>query len=191
MALHGGVGGDHQHVAGEGGGAGGLGSGLDDAQHRHGHGVLNGVEGQGAGGVAGDDQELRALLLDQEPRALGGVAGDGAARLGAVGQAGRVAEEGERARGSRAINARSTVRPPKPESKTPMVGVMLRICPNRSRAYLRLAVDGDLRADLTESSNEILGHRSLAVERNSNLPVINDLIRNGFRLRERIAELGP
>ena len=96
VALHGGVGGDDQHVAGFGGGAGGLGAGLDDAEDGNGRdGVLDGVEGEGAGGVAGDDEELGALLLDQEPRALGGVAGDGAAGLGAVGQAGGVAEEGE------------------------------------------------------------------------------------------------
>ena len=95
VALDGGVGGDDQHVAGAGGGAGGVCARLDDAQHRDGHRVLNGVESQGAGGVAGDDQELRALLVDQELRALGGVAGDGAAGLGAVGQPGGVAEEGE------------------------------------------------------------------------------------------------
>ena len=95
VALHGGVGGDDQHVAGAGGGAGGGGAGLDDAEDGNGDGVLNGVEGQGAGGVAGDDEELGALLADQELRALGGVAGDGAAGLGAVGQAGGVAEEGE------------------------------------------------------------------------------------------------
>ena len=77
------------------GGARGGGAGLDDAQHRNRDGVLDGVEGQGAGGVAGDDQEFGALLADQELRALRGVAGDGAARLGAVGQARRVAEESE------------------------------------------------------------------------------------------------
>ena len=34
------------------------------------------------------------MLLDQELRALGGVAGDGAARFGAVGQAGSIADKG-------------------------------------------------------------------------------------------------
>ncbi len=95
VALHGGVGGDDEDVAGAGGGAGGGGAGLDDAQHGDGHGVLNGVEGQGAGGVAGDDEEFCALLVDQEAGAFSGVAGDGAAGLGAVGEAGGVAEEGE------------------------------------------------------------------------------------------------
>ena len=95
MALDGGVGGDDEDVAGFGGGAGGIRAGLDDAEDGNGDGVLNGVEGEGAGGVAGDDEELGALLADQELRALGGVAGDGAAGLGAVGQAGGVAEKGE------------------------------------------------------------------------------------------------
>ena len=67
----------------------------DDAQHRNRHSILNGVEGQGAGGIAGDHQELRALLVDEELGALRGVAGDGAARLGTVRQARRVAEEGK------------------------------------------------------------------------------------------------
>ncbi len=52
-------------------------------------------EGQGAGRVAGDDQVLCALFADQKLRALGRIAGDGATGLGAVGQASRVAEEGE------------------------------------------------------------------------------------------------
>ncbi len=95
VALHGGVGGDDQHVAGARGGAGRGRAGLDDAQHRDRHGVLDGVERQGAGGVAGDHQEFCALLADQELRAFSGIAGDGAARFGAVGQPRRVAEESE------------------------------------------------------------------------------------------------
>ena len=95
VALDGGAGGNDQHVAGARGLAGGGGAGLDDAQNGDGHGVLNGVQSQGAGGVAGDHQELCTLLADEELSALGGVAGDGAAGLGAVGQAGRVAEKGE------------------------------------------------------------------------------------------------
>ena len=95
VTVDGGVGGDDQHVAGFGGGAGSRGTGLDDAEDWNGDRILNGVEGKGAGGVAGDDKEFGTLLADQELRALGGVAGDGAARLGAVGQAGSVADKGE------------------------------------------------------------------------------------------------
>ena len=95
MALHGGVGGDHQHVARSRGASSRFGARLNDAENRDRHGVLDGVEGQRAGGVAGDDEELGALLAHQELRAFGGVAGDGAARLGAVGQARRVAEKGK------------------------------------------------------------------------------------------------
>ncbi len=95
VALHGGVGGDDQHVAGFGGGAGGGGAGFDDAEDGDGHGVLDGVEGEGAGGVAGDDEEFGALFADQELGAFDGVAGDGAAGFGAVGEAGGVADEGE------------------------------------------------------------------------------------------------
>ena len=62
------------------------------------------------------------MFADQELGALGGVAGDGAAGLGAVGEAGGVAEEGEAGLGMRSMRARRTVSPPKPESKTPMVG---------------------------------------------------------------------
>jgi len=94
-AADSGVGGDDQHVSGEGGLAGGCGAGLNDAKDGDGDGVLNGVQSEGAGGVAGDDQELCALLADQELGALGGVAGDGAAGLGAVGEAGRVSKESE------------------------------------------------------------------------------------------------
>ena len=106
MALHGGVGGDHQHVAGARGCAGSDGARLDDAQHRDRDRVLNGIEGQGAGGVAGDDEELGALLADQELRAFDGVAGDGAARFGAVGQARRVADKGK-ARARQPANERA------------------------------------------------------------------------------------
>ncbi len=94
MALHGGVGGDDQHIAREGGGARSFCARLDDAENRNRDRVLNGIQGQGAGGVAGDDQELRALLADQELRAFGGVAGNGAAGFGAVRQARRVAQKG-------------------------------------------------------------------------------------------------
>ena len=94
VALHGGVGGDDQHVAGFRRVVRGLGAGLDDTEHGNGrHGLLDGVEGEGAGGVAGDDEEVGALFFDQELRALGGVAGDGAAGLGAVGEARGVADE--------------------------------------------------------------------------------------------------
>ncbi len=95
VALDGGVGGDDEDVAGFRGSAGGGGAGLDDSENGDGNGVLDGVEGQCAGGVAGDDEEFGALFADQKLRALGGVAGDGAAGLGAVGQAGGVAEERE------------------------------------------------------------------------------------------------
>ncbi len=97
--MHGGVGGDDEYVVAGGGGAGGGCAGLDDAEDGDGDGVLNGVEGERAGGVAGDDEEVGALFADQELGALDGVAGDGAARLGAVGQAGGVADEGEAGRG--------------------------------------------------------------------------------------------
>ncbi len=56
---------------------------------------LNGVQRQGAGGIAGDDDKLGTLLADEELHALNSVAGDGAAGLGAVGQAGGIAEKGE------------------------------------------------------------------------------------------------
>ena len=95
VALHGGVGGDDQYVAGMGSGAGGGRAGLDDAEHGNGNRVLNGVESQGAGGIAGDDEELGALFFDQELRALRRIAGDGAAGFGAIGQTGRVADESE------------------------------------------------------------------------------------------------
>jgi hypothetical protein len=62
------------------------------------------------------------LLADQELGALGGVARNGAARLGAVGQAGGVAEKGEPGLRQALDERARTVRPPNPESKTPMVG---------------------------------------------------------------------
>jgi hypothetical protein len=62
VALHGGVGGDDQHVARAGGGAGSRGARLDHAHDGHRHGILNGVQSQRAGRVAGDHQKLRALL---------------------------------------------------------------------------------------------------------------------------------
>src|SRR5215472_15685602 len=94
VALHGGGSGDDEHVAALRGGARGKRSRLDHAEHRHGNGVLNCIECKRAGRVAGDDEVFGALLIDEELRAFRGVVGDGAARLGAVGQAGRVAEEG-------------------------------------------------------------------------------------------------
>ena len=69
-----------------------LGAGLDDAED--GDGVGGGadvVEGEGGSGVAGDDEETGALL-EEEAGARDGVAGDGVAGLGAVGEAGGVAE---------------------------------------------------------------------------------------------------
>lgn len=95
VALHGGVGGDDQNVAGFGCGAGCFGSGFNDAQDRDGHGVLDGVEGEGAGGVAGDDQEFGTLLADEELGAFDGITGDCAAGLGSVGKTRGVADEGE------------------------------------------------------------------------------------------------
>ena len=95
MAVHGGVGCDHQDVARTRGCLRSGSTGLDDAKHRDGHGVLNGIEGQRAGGVAGDDDELGALFADQELGALNGVACNGAPRLGPIGQPRRVADEGE------------------------------------------------------------------------------------------------
>ncbi len=122
VTLDGGVGGDDQDAAGFRGCAGGCGAGLDDAQHGDGDGLLNGVKSQGAGGVAGNDQKLGVLLLNQEPGALGGIAGDGAPGLGAVGKPGGVANEGETGLGKAPDEGAKTVSPPKPESKTPMVG---------------------------------------------------------------------
>src|ERR1700722_13014258 len=95
MTVDGGVSGDDQHIAGEAGGARGCGARLDDAENWLSDGFLDGVEGQRTGGVAGDDEEVSVLLFNQEPRALSGVAGDGATGLGAVGQAGGVANEGK------------------------------------------------------------------------------------------------
>ena len=56
-----------------------------------GEGALDVFEGEGGGGVAGDDEEFCALVVE-EPGAGDGVAGDGFAGLGAVGEAGGVAE---------------------------------------------------------------------------------------------------
>ena len=74
-----------------GGGEGGFGSGLDDADDRDGEGLLDVFEGQGGGGVAGDDEEVGSLIVE-ELCAGDGVAGDGFAGLRAVGEAGGVAE---------------------------------------------------------------------------------------------------
>ncbi len=79
MALHGGVGGDDEDVAGFGGSACGGGSGLDDAKDGDGHCVLYGVEGESAGRVAGDDEEFGALFADEELGTFDGVTSDGAA----------------------------------------------------------------------------------------------------------------
>ena len=95
MAVHGRVGGDDQDVAGFEAARAAAAPGSITPRTGTGTASLNGVESQGAGGVAGDHEELRALFADQELRAFGGVAGDGAARLGAVGQPGGVADEGE------------------------------------------------------------------------------------------------
>ena len=43
MTVDRGIGGDHQNIAGAGGGAGSCGSRLDDAEHWLGDGLLNGV----------------------------------------------------------------------------------------------------------------------------------------------------
>ena len=95
MAIDCGVGRDYQHVSAARCGARGRRSGLDHSEDRHGNRRLDCIEGQGAGGVAGDYQKLGALFAHQELRALDGIAGDGAPRLGAVGQAGGVAEKGK------------------------------------------------------------------------------------------------
>ncbi len=49
------------------------------------------IKGEGGGGVAGDDEEVGTLIVE-ELCAGDGVAGDGFVRLGAVGEAGGVAE---------------------------------------------------------------------------------------------------
>ena len=95
-------------------------AGLNHSEDRNGHRFLNGVEGERAGGVAGYDEELSALFADEELCALDGVACDGAARFGAVRQARCVADEGEAGVGDLGRSEWRTVRPPKPESKTPM-----------------------------------------------------------------------
>ena len=68
-----------------------MGSGLDYADDGDGEGLLDVFEGEGGGGVAGDDEEFGALFVE-ELCAGDGVAGDGLAGLGAVGEAGGVAE---------------------------------------------------------------------------------------------------
>ena len=95
VAVHGGVGRDHQHVAGSRGGARRRCTRFDHAQHRNGHRGLDGVQRQRAGGVAGDHEKLGALLAHQELRALHRVARDGAPRFRSIGQARRVADEGK------------------------------------------------------------------------------------------------
>src|SRR6185312_6750991 len=76
---------------GDCGGEGGFGPGLDDSDDRDGEGLLDVGEGEGGGGVAGDDEQVGSLIVE-EPCARDGVAGDGLAGLGAVGEAGGVAE---------------------------------------------------------------------------------------------------
>ena len=124
VAVHGGIGGDDEDVAVFEALSSSLGAGFDHADDGNGgDGFLDVVEGEGAGGVAGDDEVVGALFFNQKTRALSSVASDGAAGLGAVGESGGVTDEGVVGLRARAMRARRTVRPPKPESKTPMVGV--------------------------------------------------------------------
>jgi hypothetical protein len=69
----------------------GVGAGLDYADHWDGKRLLDVFEGEGGGGVAGYDEELGALFV-QKFCAGDGVAGDSVVGLGAVGEAGGVAE---------------------------------------------------------------------------------------------------
>ncbi len=95
---------------------------FNDAENGNRHGFLNSVKREGACGIAGNDEIFRTLLFDEESGAFRGVACDGAAGFGAVGKTGRVAKETELGLGKKLSNARRTVRPPNPESKTPMEG---------------------------------------------------------------------
>ena len=81
MAVHGGVGGDHQNIAGLGGCAGGGGAGLNHAKYRDRHRFLDCIKRERTGGVAGDDEEFGALFAHQKLRALNRIARDGAARF--------------------------------------------------------------------------------------------------------------
>jgi hypothetical protein len=92
VGLDGGGGGEYEGAAGgRRGGEGGFGSGLDDADDRDGQGLLELGQRERGGGVAGDDEEVGSLRVE-ELCTLDGVAGDGLAGLGAVGEAGGVAE---------------------------------------------------------------------------------------------------
>jgi hypothetical protein len=74
-----------------GGGEGGLSAGFDDANDRDGQGTLDIDKGESGGGVARDHEEVGTLPVE-ELCAGDGVAGDRFVRLGAVGEAGGVAE---------------------------------------------------------------------------------------------------
>ena len=64
---------------------------MDDSDDGDGEGGLDIWQGESGGGVAGDDEEVCPLLVE-EFCAGDGVSGDGLLGLGAVGEAGGVAE---------------------------------------------------------------------------------------------------
>ena len=112
--------GDHADVPGTRGGRGGHRSGAHDAQHRHRRRGPNVAEGVRGGGVAGQDQRLD--VLGEQPRdAFEGEAPDLVCRSWAVRACARY-HPGRRSirPGRRRWISDRTVRPPTPESKTPI-----------------------------------------------------------------------
>jgi len=91
VAFDGAFGADDADALAVGGGEGGGDAGFEDAEDGDAEGGAEGVEGVGGGGVAGDDDGFDALV-DQELGVFEGEAADGFWGLGAVGDAGGVAE---------------------------------------------------------------------------------------------------
>jgi hypothetical protein len=91
VAFDGAFGADDADALAVGGGEGGGDAGFEDAEDGDAEGGAEGVESVGGGGVAGDDDGFDALV-DQELGVFEGEAADGFRGLGAVGDAGGVAE---------------------------------------------------------------------------------------------------